>query len=274
MKTSPSTPVPLTNAQRQKFRDYGFLASVPILSQDEVWELRDRVDHIRHNLAKYKSKLYEVESAHSERPDEVICHFLGAWLIDSKLRELVFDPRLTVPAAQLLEVDRLRFWHDQVFYKPAMHPGVVPWHQDYSYWTRVAPARHITINLLLDDADEKNGCLQFVPGSHRWGLLPSLPFDSPLEQILEYLSVEHAADFLPQFACVPAGSATFHHSHTLHGSAGNRSTRPRRALVFNYMCAQTRVADDTQPLLRLAPHLPVGALVEGELFPIVLPRLD
>lgn len=62
-------------------------------------------------------------------------------------------------------MERLRFWHDQVFAKPPRHPGVVPWHQDYAYWTRTEPACHITLNLLLDDADEENGCLQFVPGS-------------------------------------------------------------------------------------------------------------
>jgi ectoine hydroxylase-related dioxygenase (phytanoyl-CoA dioxygenase family) len=270
----PPAPKCLTEAQRQQFDADGFLPSRPILTRDEVLDIRDRVDHISQNLSKYESQLYEVEAAHSDKPEEVVCHYLGAWLVDSKLRELVYDPRLTEPAAQLLGVERLRFWHDQVFYKPAMHPGVVPWHQDYSYWTRVAPAKHITINLMLDDADEKNGCLQFIPGSHRWGLLPSLPFDSPLEKIRELLTPEQAAKFQPQFAPVPAGSATFHHSHTLHGSAGNQSNRPRRALVINYMCAQTRVADDTQPLLRLAPHLPVGALVEGELFPIVLPRKE
>ena len=66
------------------------------------------------------------------------------------LRELVFERRITAPCAWLLGVQKLRFWHDQVFAKPPRHPGVVPWHQDYSYWTRTAPACHITLNLLLD----------------------------------------------------------------------------------------------------------------------------
>jgi hypothetical protein len=39
-----------------------------------------------------------------------------------------------VPASQLLGGE-VRFWHDQIFYKPAHHGGVVIWHQDYSYWT-------------------------------------------------------------------------------------------------------------------------------------------
>lgn len=262
----------LQSEQVERFARDGFLVGLPVLTTDEVADLRQRVDHIRAHLDEYEPRLYEVEAAHTERPDEVICHFLGGWLIDDALHDLVFDPRITELAARLLDVERLRFWHDQVFYKPPGHSGCVPWHQDYSYWARTGPPRHITINIMLDDADAENGCLQYVPGSHRWGLLPSLPFDSPLEEIREHLDAEQVAAFRPVLAPVKAGQATVHHSHTLHGSAGNRSDRPRRALVFNYMAADTRVVDGSTPLLRNTPVLPTGALVAGRHFPIVLPR--
>ena len=254
----------------EQFERDGFLVGVPILEADELDRLRAAVDHIRARLGEYEPELYEVEAAHRDRPDEVVCHFLGGWRIDAQLRELVFDPRLTVPCAQVLGVDRLRFWHDQVFFKPPGHPGVVPWHQDYSYWTRTGPARHVTINIMLDDADETNGCVQFVPGSHRWGLLPKLPFDSDLDAIHAHLSSEQSAAFAPVHGRLRAGEATIHHSHTLHGSFGNHSDRPRRAVVFNYMAADTRVMDGREPLLRNTPLLPVGAIIEGEHFPIVL----
>ena len=69
---------------------------------------------------------------------------------------------------------------------------------------------------------------------------------------------------------VPAGHATLHHARTLHGSGPNRTARPRRALVLNYMAPDTRVADDSAPLLRGVPLIPRGALIEGAHFPIVL----
>jgi len=71
---------------------------------------------------------------------------------------------------------------------------------------------------------------------------------------------------------VLAGSATFHHSHTLHGSDRNRSPRWRRAVVLNYMDADTRVADGSQPLLKGVAPLPEGAVVEGPDFPVVYER--
>jgi len=253
--------------QRDRFQSSGFVGPIDVLLPHEVERVRDAVASVIRELERHRPRLYEVEQTFTERPGEVVCHFLGGFRVHPVLRELVADPRITVPCARLLGVERLRFWHDQVFAKPPRHPGVVPWHQDYSYWTRTAPACHITLNLLLDDADEENGCVQFVPGSQHWGLLPKLPFDAPLEAIRAH--VPAGAVWQPVAVPVRAGQATIHHSHVLHGSDRNRSARWRRACVLNYMGADVRVADGREPLLRGVPLLPTGALVEGPDFPIV-----
>lgn len=255
---------------RETFDRDGFVGPVDILSAEEVVQVRAAVQDVMQNLDRHRDRLYEVEQAFTDRPGEVVCHFLGGFRVHDTLRELIGNQRITSICADLLGVDRLRFWHDQVFAKPPHHPGVVPWHQDYSYWTRTVPACHITCNLMLDDSTEESGCLQFVPGSHRWPLLPPLPFDSPLEAIREQLP--EGADFAPVPVPVRAGQATFHHSHTLHGSDQNKSERWRRAAVCNYMSADVKVADGSQPLLKGAPVLPTGAVVEGDDFPIVFER--
>ena len=260
----------LSDEQVAAYARDGFVAGISIFDSDELIELRERVDHIQRNLAEFEPRLYEVERGFSEDPERVVCHFLGAFMVDRVLRETISDPRIAVPLAQLLGVERLRFWHDQVFYKPARHPGVVPWHQDYSYWTRTAPANHITMHIVLDDADEENGCLHFVPGSQQWGLLPKQAFDGPIDALLDHLDAERRAAFAPVPVELRAGQASIHDAHTVHGSYGNRSDRLRRSLVLNYMGADTVVADGTQPLLRGVPLLAEGALVEGPHFPVVL----
>ncbi|MBL8751919.1 MAG: phytanoyl-CoA dioxygenase family protein [Planctomycetes bacterium] len=264
------TTVPPPAALRAAFDRDGFVGPVDVLAPAEVVRVRAAVAEVMADLERHRANLYEVEQAYTERPGEVVCHFLGGWRVHPVLRALVADARIAAPCAALLGVDALRFWHDQVFAKPPRHPGVVPWHQDYSYWTRTAPACHITLNLMLDDADEHNGCLQFVPGSHRWGLLPKLPFDAPLDAVRAHLPPE--AEWRPLPVPVRAGQATIHHSHVLHGSDANRSDRWRRAVVLNYMGAHVRVADGAVPLLRGVPLIPTGAIVEGESFPIVWRR--
>lgn len=259
----------LTAAQVAAFARDGFCGPIDVLADDEVADVRAAVDAVVADLGRLAPLLYEVEQAYTERPGEVVCHFLGGWRVHPRLRELVSDARVVAPCAQLLGVARLRFWHDQVFCKPPHHPGVVPWHQDYSYWTRTAPACHITLNLMLDDADEQNGCLQFVPGSHRWGLLPKVAFDAPLDEVRAH--VPEGADWSPVAVPVRAGQATIHHSHVLHGSDANRSGRWRRAAVLNYLGDGVKVAAPG-PLLRGVAELPVGAVVAGDDFPLVWPR--
>ena len=94
---------------------------------------------------------------------------------DPAFHDLLWHPAFVVPASQLLG-GAVRFWHDQLFVKPAHDGGVVIWHQDYSYWTRTKPMAHLTCWIGLDDSTTENGCVHYVPRSHRWDLLPREDF--------------------------------------------------------------------------------------------------
>ena len=142
-------------------------------------------------------------------------------------------------------------------------------------YDRRGPALNAIIEvnpLALERADEENGCLQFVPGSHRWGPLPSASFGGELDQVQAHLSDSQRAAFHPIQVHLKAGEASIHHSSTLHGSFANTTDRPRRSLVLNYMGPDTRCADSSIPLLKGCPLLEVGALIEGAFFPIALDR--
>src|SRR5437588_4303458 len=90
-----------------------------------------------------------------------------------------------------------RIGHDQHFCKPAKHGGVVAWHQDYSYWTRTTPMNHLTCWIGLDDSTRENGCLQYVPGSHRWPLLPITGLAQNMEAIQTVLTEDQKKQFKP-----------------------------------------------------------------------------
>ena len=117
----------------------------------------------------------------------MLFHALGAWRIGVAFHDLLWHPAFTVPASQLLG-GAVRFWHDQLFCKPPRHGGVVAWHQDYSYWTRTAPMAHLTAWIALDDSDEANGSVRYIPGSHRWNLLPITGLAGDMEAIRQVLT--------------------------------------------------------------------------------------
>jgi ectoine hydroxylase-related dioxygenase (phytanoyl-CoA dioxygenase family) len=260
----------LSDEQVRSFEANGYVAGVRLLEGRALDAVRDAVERIRSGENPHLDLLYEVDEEYYRDPERNSFHCLGGWLVEAALHDLVFHGAATVPAAQLLGVERLRFWHDQVFYKPARHPGVVAWHQDFSYWTRTLPMNHVTVNIVLDDTSPENGCLHYVPGSHRWPLLPPVSFGQDMEAFRDFLPEELRERFSPRPVALRAGEASFHHPLTVHGSYENRSAAPRRAVVLNFMGPDTRSADDRMPLLKGTPVVARGDVVEGEHFPIVL----
>jgi len=173
-----------------------------------------------------------------------------------------------VPASQLLE-GSVRFWHDQLFCKPAKHGGNVAWHQDYSYWTRTKPLAHLTCWVALDDVDLENGCLHYIPGSHNWELLPATGLAGDMEAIESVLDESQWEQFQnPAPIKLKAGECTFHHPLLVHGSFANDSDRPRRGTVMN--CVRDGVESySDEPLLKGIPVIPQGQALGGQFFPLL-----
>jgi len=199
----------------------------------------------------------------------VLFHALGAWRLRPGFHNLLWHPALTVPASQLLG-GSVRFWHDQLFCKPARHGGVVAWHQDYSYWTRTVPMAHLTCWIALDDSTIENGCIHYVPGSHRWELLPITGLAGDMEAIRGALTEEQWTQFQqPVAAELKKGEAIFHHPLMVHGSHENRTDRPRRALVINLIRDGVK-SDRDQQLLAGVPVIEPGRKLDGQFFPLLL----
>ena len=171
----------LSQEQIDFFSENGFLGGVKILDEKQIDRLRNELDGLTDPASPGHELFYEFHSNESSDANTVLFHALGAWRIAPGYHDVLWNPRFLMAASQLLGNVPVRFWHDQLFYKPAKKGGVVAWHQDYSYWTRTKPLAHLTCWCGLDDSTEENGCLQYVPGSHRWGLIdkPELAGDLP-----------------------------------------------------------------------------------------------
>jgi ectoine hydroxylase-related dioxygenase (phytanoyl-CoA dioxygenase family) len=184
------------------------------------------------------------------------------------MHDILWSAPFTTPASQLLG-GPIRFWHDQLFCKPAMHGGVVAWHQDYSYWTRTKPLAHLTCWIGLDDSTVDNGCLHYVPGSHRWNLLPITGLAGDMNAIQGVLNEEQWTQFNKHVPVeLKAGQCVFHHPLTIHGSFENRTPNPRRAVVLNVILDGV-TSDSDKPLLEGVPVVPPGTPLQGQFFPML-----
>lgn len=259
----------LSDDQVDFFNENGFLSNIPILDDNQVAQLNAELEEIRDPAHPKHHLFYEFHSNESGNPDAVLFHSLGHWRITPGFHDVLWHPAFVVAASQLLGNRAVRFWHDQLFYKPAHHGGVVAWHQDYSYWTRTKPMQHLTCWIGLDDVSTENGCLYYIPKSHRWGLLDKPELAGDMEGINAFLTAEQKEDFKHKVPVeMKKGYATFHHPLTMHGSYENRSSRPRRAFVLNVFADETR-SDTDGELLTGVPVITKGKKMEGQFFPLL-----
>lgn len=258
----------LSKEQLDFFEEFGYLANVKLLDESQIKSLQSELteimdpSHPRHEL------FYEFHTNESTDPESTVFHALGAWRVTDAYHDILWNPAFVMAASQLFGNAAVRFWHDQLFYKPPYNGGVVAWHQDYSYWTRTGPIQHLTCWMGLDDVNTENGCLYYVPGSHRWGLLEKPVLTGEMDGLLTFMTEEQKNNFKPIPIEMKAGEATFHHPLMVHGSFKNTSNRPRRGVVINVFKEGTR-SNSNDVLLEGVPPIGAGNKMEGQFFPLL-----
>lgn len=257
----------LSEEQIAFFHENGYVSNIKMLEEWQVERLKEELANIMDPSHPGNSLFHEFHSNESANPDTVLFHALGAWRVTQGFHDLLWNPAFVMAASQLLN-GPVRFWHDQLFCKPALHGGVVAWHQDYSYWTRTKPMAHLTCWVGLDDADIDNGCLYYVPKSHEWGLLDKPELAGDMEGIMDFLTEEQKAAFKPVPIELNSGYGTFHHPLMVHGSYSNKTERARRAFVLNVF-KDGVISESQEPLLEGIPIVPRGEKLEGNFFPLL-----
>ena len=147
------------------------------------------------------------------------------------MRKLMLDPRLGETAATLAGVDSIRIWHDQALFKPPFG-NPTAWHLDDPYWS-FSSKDSLSLWVALDDATTSNGCLYYLPGTHKTARYENVGIG---EKMADLFKVYPEWRQIEPVACpCPAGSAVFHNGLTAHGAGANMTNRPRRAMTCAYM---------------------------------------
>jgi ectoine hydroxylase-related dioxygenase (phytanoyl-CoA dioxygenase family) len=268
-KNAESADFRLSDEQISFFNENGYLTGVKILNDEQIEFLRNELSELMKPEQAENSLWYEFNLNESADKSKTLFHALGAWRISEAFHDLLWHPAFCVPASQLLN-GAVRFWHDQLFVKPARDGGIVAWHQDYSYWTRTVPIAHLTCWIGLDDSTAENGCLRYVPRSHKWNLLPVTSLAGDMNAIQTVLDEEQKENFQPIAVELKAGEASFHHPLLVHGSFENFSDRPRRAAVINVFRDGVKSDSDEPPLAGVSP-VKKGEKMQGQFFPLLFP---
>lgn len=223
------------------FREHGFIVVRDAVDSDDLADLEERCSVI---LAERDTMAFDwAWDAGTDSSDRAF-HILQSspshyWPDIGEGRVQRWASRF---ASALLGAD-VEFWYDQFLAKPPGHGAVTPWHQDEAYWGRNLDDRGITCWIPFHDVDERNGCMHFIDGGHRDGVLEHHRPETVQSDLLRCHPDEHRAVACP----VPVGSVTFHHGKTPHMTTGNETDAWRRICTIHMQVRGTGGEGDHYP---------------------------
>jgi len=155
---------------------------------------------------------------------------------DPEWLELARIPEILDMIEQLIGGDFV-LWGVTIFGKPARIGKATPWHQDGDYYP-IEPLETITVWISLDGSTPQQGCMKFIPGSHREHKIYKHHFehrdDYTLAQVIDdgQVDLSQARDIV-----LEPGQISLHDVYLVHGSDANHSSRRRMGLVLRIMPA-------------------------------------
>jgi phytanoyl-CoA hydroxylase len=228
----------LNKDQIQSYQNNGFIVIDDFLTPDELEHWRSAVTTAvkERGGIKIPGKDIKVGEADGINEDadyyaKVFDQLLNLWQTSEQVKELMVDQRIGRMAAQLAGVEGIRIWHDQALIKrPWGNPTA--WHLDTPFWS-FSDRNAISIWIALDDATLENGCLYFIPGSHKQTSFKKITIGRNMDGIFDvYPELKNSKTVA---APMKAGSCSFHNGLTIHGANANMTNGFRRAMTCAYM---------------------------------------
>ncbi|NNE23602.1 MAG: phytanoyl-CoA dioxygenase family protein [Rhizobiales bacterium] len=235
------TTAPARTPLAERYHEDGYCFPVDILSRDEAAHYRSQLETLEARIAGSR-----VGNKGQLNYPQVIFKFAA---------ELVRHPALLDIVEQIIGPDIL-VWGGTFFTKEPHTDSYVSWHQDMRYWGLDDTDGQVSAWLALSPVTVANGCMRFVPGSHKGAMVEhndTFANDNFLTRGQE-AAVEINENDTVQVELAP-GQASFHHGKLLHASAPNHSDERRIGFAINFIAPHVRQTVASQDF---------GILVRGE----------
>ena len=225
----------LSDAERRAFRDGGFIVLRGLFRDDEVHRARDAFERL-YRTAQSLRETGDHDGAFfvlSPPKDGAVVVQRVVWAGGSEpaLLDLSEDPRLVLPALELLGTSSCEQLLCQAHFKMPNDGVAFDWHQDIQHrdkgngtWRDVTGrGSYVQSILLVDDMTEENGPLDFVP-------MDAVKLDAQGRLVREApIDVSRAISVTGK-----AGDVLLFGPYAVHGSLPNTSAKPRRVLINGY----------------------------------------
>jgi ectoine hydroxylase-related dioxygenase (phytanoyl-CoA dioxygenase family) len=194
------------------------------------------------------------------------------WQEDEVVKELIFSKRLAKIAADLMQVDGVRLYHDQALFKEG-GGGITPWHADQYYWP-LETDKTVTAWIPLQEIPLANGPLEFSAGSHHIVEGRELEIGDESENFIQQkLRVTHFNHVIEPF---DAGEISFHSGWVFHRAGSNTSNQVRKVMTIIYMDKDMKLKkpenkNQINDWNTWCPGASIGEVINTRLNPILYP---
>lgn len=221
----------LTKDQIEEFHENGFLVLRNFASVEEIQKIIPIYRKLFDNKVGREMGLqFDLGGADDNDEREVLPQILGPSTFFPELKEGDHYKKVAQIAREIFNVPTDNVCGgDHAILKPAHYGSVTPWHQDEAYWVPDSIHEAFSVWMPLQDVTVESGCMQFIPGSHKNGILKHQHINNnPKIHALETFDYDETK----AVACpLKMGDVTVHHCRTLHYTAANNTSKDRLALI-------------------------------------------
>ena len=211
------SPRNLTCEQIVHYNEEGYIQPIDVFTESEITAHRDYFNQLLQKL----NNLNDGRDSYALNCYQALCEGIWDFCTESRILDYVED----------IVGPNIIAWASHYFCKLPKDRKRVPWHQDASYW-HLTPARTVTAWVAIDDADEENAAMKFIPGTHKAGHLEWRKADG--EVVLGQEIIDIGKFKKPIYNCLKAGQMSLHADMLVHGSDLNESSRRRCGFTIRF----------------------------------------
>lgn len=193
----------------------------------------DTLQFFNEHISAQVDKMNQVTTALEDRTTygKAFLQLFNLWTENELVKSFVFSKRIAKIAADLMQVDGVRLYHDQALFKEA-GGGITPWHADQYYWP-LSSDKTVTAWIPLQATPLEMGPLEFSAGSHAIVEGRELEIGDQSEEVLQ--KKLRVTDFQHIIEPFDVGEVSFHSGWVFHRAGANRTNEMRKVMTIIYM---------------------------------------
>lgn len=258
-------PFEIRNEQIEFYKQHSYIKIKEVLTPEII-------NHFNSVISKKVSELNQVEIPLEERDTygKAFLQLFNLWTHNEEIKKLIFSKRLGKLAADLMQVDGVRMYHDQALFKEA-GGGITPWHADQFYWP-LSSDKAITIWIPLQKTPLEMGPLEFSAGSEKITFGRDLSISDKSEQAInKNLKINDLPHIIEPF---DIGEVSFHSGWVFHRAGANVTKETRKVMTIIYIDKDMTLKNpenDNQvnDWNTWCPGVSIGEVINSELNPVL-----